>query len=274
MQRVSGSRTRTDSDPVVVEEPLEIRLGKEPLSVTMRTPGHDEDLVAGFLYTEGILSRDLMRSGTACRAPTDGLQFQKISSNIVQVKTSGTGVKDARRLRSRFFVSSSCGLCGRMTIDSIRRRLGSIKTSQRINSSVICRLPAEMSKKQAAFKSTGGLHAAALFDQNGKLLHTREDIGRHNAVDKAIGAWLRSPSKSRSVGLKGDVLAPAVLLVSGRASFEIVQKALAAKIPIIAAVSAPSTLAIELARDSGITLIGFLRGKNFNIYTRKDRIEN
>ncbi len=251
VDRFHGKNIKHDSDIVTIEEPLEIRIGKEPLCITMRTPGYDFDLVIGFLLTEGII------------IPSKIPELKNTGKNVVTVYAHRKTKNHYRKLKNHFFVSSSCGLCGRSSIENIRQKLGSIKSDVHISSSVLRKLPKLMRLKQKTFGATGGLHAAALFDHNGKIFVVREDVGRHNAVDKVMGAWIRSFDPHRPDGL----------LVSGRASFEIVQKALAAKIPIVAAVSAPSSLAVELARETGITLIAFLRGNTFNIYSRPDRIE-
>ena len=241
-----------DADVVAIEEPLEIRIAGKPVCVTMRTPGHDCDLTLGFLFTEGVIS---------------GANLPKVRQdgrNRVEVTAAKTvAAAGARRLQSRFFVSSSCGLCGRTTAKQIRRRLGAINTDQTLRIAILEGLTAKLFSRQETFRITGGLHAAGLFDVEGNMLVSREDVGRHNAVDKAIGAWIREPVPDRQ---------PVGLLVSGRASFEIVQKALAAKLPFVAAVSAPSSLAVELAREAEITLIAFLRGKTFNVYSRADRV--
>lgn len=242
---------KDDADPVAIEEPLEIRIAGEPVCVTMRTPGHDSDLVLGFLLTEGVIS--------ARNLP----EIKRIGRNAVNVLAPKTAAARSRRLQSRFFVSSSCGLCGRTTVKQVRRHLGGIKTDQLFRASMIEALPAKLSLRQETFRITGGLHAAALFDGKGNILVSREDVGRHNAVDKAVGAWFSS---------HGAEPPPVGLLVSGRASFEIVQKALAVKLPLVAAVSAPSSLAVELAREAEMTLVAFLRGKKFNVYSRADRV--
>lgn len=251
IRRYSKSNSTTQSDVVAIEEPLEIRIGKAPVSVTMRTPGQDIDLVRGFLFTEGFFGRSKMPD------------FKKAGKNRVDVIFQKQPLQ-LRRLHSRFFVSTSCGLCGRMSVTQVKRRLGPIKTDQLISAAILKQIPCLMRDFQETFGETGGLHAAALFDVNGQLLAVREDVGRHNAVDKAIGSWIGST--------KSEVI-PMVLLVSGRASFEIIQKALAAKIPIVAAISAPSSLAVELAREASMTLIGFLRDSSFNVYSRADRIQ-
>ena len=240
-------------DDLTIEEPLEIRIGGKTLATTMRTPGHDEELAAGFLVSEAIVH--------------DRKDIAKISGdadNTVIVDLAD-GVKLKLNSAQRFgTISSSCGLCGKTSIDEIRQHFSAIEsTNVRIDIETPLSLPEKLRKAQGDFARTGGIHAAGIFDVSGELKTVREDIGRHNAVDKVIGrAFL-------------DGLLPLnrdVLLVSGRASFEIVQKALAAGIPIVAAVSAPSTLAVDFARESNQTLIGFLRPPSFNIYSHIERV--
>src|SRR6266699_4833747 len=240
-------------DELTIEEPLEIRVGRKPIATTMRTPGHDEELAAGFLLSEGIVrDRDQIASVLAggdnrvVVAFTDGVKL-KLNST----KRFGT-------------ISSSCGLCGKTSIDAIRQNFPAIKSANvRIQIDTLLSLPEKLRKAQSDFARTGGIHAAGIFDLNGELKIGREDIGRHNAVDKVIGCTFLSGSLPLDRHL---------LLVSGRASFEIVQKALAAGIPIVAAVSAPSTLAVDFARESNQTLVGFLRPPSFNIYSHIERI--
>jgi len=240
-------------DDLTIEEPLEIRVGRRVLATTMRTPGHDEELAAGFLVSEAVVRR---REGIA-KISTDG-------ENTVVVDLAA-GLKLKLNSIQRFgTISSSCGLCGKTSIEAIRQNFPAIRsTTFRIGIETLLSLPDRLRKQQGDFTRTGGIHAAGIFDANGGLKIVREDIGRHNAVDKAIGrAFL-------------DKLLPLdrhVLLVSGRASFEIMQKALAAGIPIVAAVSAPSTLAVDFAREGNQTLIGFLRPPSFNIYSHVERV--
>jgi FdhD protein len=239
-------------DELTVEQPLEIRVGRKPIATTMRTPGHDEELAAGFLLSEGIVrARDQIASVSIG------------GENRVVVETSGVKLKlnSTKRFGT---ISSSCGLCGKTSIDAIRQDFTAIRSADiRIDIETLLSLPETLRKAQSDFARTGGIHAAGIFGVDGKLKIAREDIGRHNAVDKAVGrAFL-------------DQLLPLqrhLLLVSGRASFEIIQKALAAGIPIVAAVSAPSSLAVEFARDSNQTLIGFLRPPSFNVYTHIERV--
>jgi FdhD protein len=240
-------------DDLTTEEPLEIRIGGKALATTMRTPGHDDELAVGFLVSEAIVH--------------DQSAIAKISSNGDNrvIVDFADGVKLKLSSAQRFgTISSSCGLCGKTSIDEIRQSFPAIKSGNiRIDIETLLSFPEKLKKAQGDFARTGGIHAAGIFDSHGELKIVREDIGRHNAVDKAIGrAFL-------------DGLLPLdrhILLVSGRASFEIVQKALAAGVPIIAAVSAPSTLAVEFARESNQTLIGFLRPPSFNIYSHIERV--
>ena len=240
-------------DELTIEEPLEIRIGRKPIATTMRTPGHDEELAAGFLLSEGIVRG----RGQIASVSVSG-------HNRVVIEL-GDGVKLKLNSTERFgTISSSCGLCGKTSIDAIRQNFPPVRSNDiRIDLETLLSLPETLRKAQSDFARTGGIHAAGIFGVDGQLKIVREDIGRHNAVDKAIGrAFL-----DELLPLEKDLL-----LVSGRASFEIIQKALAAGIPILAAVSAPSSLAVELARDSNQTLIGFLRPPTFNVYTHIDRV--
>jgi FdhD protein len=240
-------------DDLTIEEPLEIRIGRKTLATTMRTPGNDDELAAGFLVSEAIV-----RDRSAIE------KISRDSDNRVIVDLAAD-VKVRLSSAQRFgTISSSCGLCGKTSIDEIRQNFPAIKSGKvRLDIEMLLSLPEKLRKAQGDFARTGGIHAAGVFDSSGELKIVREDIGRHNALDKAIGrAFL-------------DRLLPLnryVLLVSGRASFEIVQKALAAGIPIVAAVSAPSTLAVDFARESNQTLIGFLRPPSFNIYSHIERV--
>ena len=240
-------------DELTIEQPLEIRIGRRPIATTMRTPGHEEELAIGFLLSEAIVrSRDEIVSPSV------------VSGNRVVVDLPDS-VKVNLKSPKRFgTISSSCGLCGKVSIDTIRQNFPAISSTEiRIDIKTLLSFPEKLRRAQSDFARTGGIHAAGIFDVAGKLKIVREDIGRHNAVDKAIGrAFL-------------DDLLPLerhVLLVSGRASFEILQKALAAGVPIVAAVSAPSSLAVEFARESNQTLIGFLRPPSFNIYSHIERV--
>jgi FdhD protein len=249
----SEGLARSVQDSLAVEEPLEIRIGDTPLTVMMRTPGHDLELAAGFLLTEGIIeSADQIAGIHAAQSNTS------LKSNVVHVELRNVSF-DSDDLQRNFFAASSCGICGKASIDAIRRRgLRQPDPDFRIEPEILCGLPDILRSDQAVFSRTGGLHAAALFDVSGKAIAVREDIGRHNAVDKIIGWAL----------LAGRVpLSRHVLLVSGRGGFEIAQKALAGGIPILASVSAPSSLAVKLARELGLTLVGFLRGRRFVVYS-------
>ncbi len=248
---------RPIQDALAGEEPLEIRIGETPLTVTMRTPGNDLELAAGFLLTEGIIE-----SADQIAEIRPGQASSIAKSNVVHVELRDAAF-DSGDLQRNFFAASSCGICGRASIEAIRRR-GLIQPDPelRIDPEVLCGLPEVLRGEQAVFSRTGGLHAAAIFDTDGKLVALREDIGRHNAVDKIVGWAL----------LDGRLpLSKHVLLVSGRGGFEIVQKALAAGIPVLASVSAPSSLAVKLARELGLTLVGFLRGRRFVVYAGDSR---
>ena len=250
------------SDAVAVEEPLEIRVNGQAISVTMRTPGNDDELATGFLLSEDLLHKrdDLLEIIRPQRAENDPR-----GSNWIDVRLSDGVNVDLAQLTRHVFASSSCGLCGKATIASIQQQHPPLsdKGVFTVRAEVLRTLPDLLRGEQTTFERTGGLHAAALFDKNGKLLVVREDVGRHNAVDKVLGSqWLNRrwpPTR-------------AILLVSGRTSFEILQKSLVARLPIIAAVSAPSSLAVEFAERSGQTLVGFLRGDGMNIYTHPQRI--
>jgi FdhD protein len=248
---------RAVEDMLAVEEPLEIRVNGSPLTVTMRTPGHDLELAAGFLLTEGIVeSADDIAAIRAADAETGA------KSNTVDVELH-TQSFDAADLQRNFYAASSCGICGKATIESIRRRgLRAPNPEFRVRPEVLCGLPEAIRAQQAVFERTGGLHAAALFDAGGTLMVLREDIGRHNAVDKVIG-WAMHAAKLP--------LSESILMVSGRGGFEIAQKALAGGVPVMASVSAPSSLAVKLARELGLTLIGFLRGQRFVVYAGESR---
>ncbi len=253
---LSGGASREDL--LAVEEPLEIRIGDDPVTVTMRTPGDDYELVAGFLLTEGLLSRrsDLKDLGYCLDPKHPELR------NIVRATLAPGLEVPVERSRRRAFQSSSCGLCGKGSLDAVMATAPAISDEVRIPRPLLVALPERLRGAQPTFAATGGLHAAGLFNAAGELLVAREDIGRHNAVDKVIGKLF----------LEGKSLTGSVLMVSGRASFEIVQKALAARIPVLAAVSAPSSLAVSLAREGGMTLVGFLRGGEGNVYAGGERI--
>ena len=244
-------------DEIVVEEPLEIRVDTRSVSVTMRTPGHDGELAVGFLVTEGIV-----------RKPSDIAKIKPYSrnnqANVVDVFLADGADVDFSRLTRHVFMSSSCGLCGKASIEAVHQHFAPVKKRTRVERQTLWQIAQEFQKSQETFAKTGGLHAAGVFTAKGKLVVLREDVGRHNAVDKVIGHGL----------LKGEFpFDEHVLLVSGRASFEIMQKALAARIPIVAAVSAPSSLAMEFAEASGQTLVGFLREGRMNIYAGEARVK-
>ncbi len=272
---VIDGRTQEMPDPVAIEEPLEIRLlppiaaaGEEsvPLAITMRTPGHDAELVAGFLYGEGLIDaredlallRDAAATGVENRA-----EFRLRPALDLA----------ARRSARAFLATSSCGICGKTAIEQVFVRGVPLldRESPRIARSVLEALPERMRRAQRGFAKTGGLHAAALFDSAGELLLVREDVGRHNAVDKVIGARLLAGAL-RLDGAEAESLRNTVLMLSGRAGFEITQKAARAGIPVLAAVGAPSSLSLRMAERSGITLIGFLRAGRFNLYTAPARV--
>lgn len=250
---------REQIEKLAVEEPLEIRLGGRRFTLTMRTPGNDEELAAGFLFAEGFIN-DASELGEIRRVRgRKGAPEPNALDIILNVPADGLRT----RLKRNFTISSSCGVCGKTSIDSIRRRVKPPSDSARVAPSVLLSLAAKLRDGQRVFTATGGLHGAAIFDLDGNLLAIREDVGRHNAVDKLVGHALTNAMLP---------LANHMMMVSGRLSFEIVQKAAAAGVPILAAVSAPSSLAVELAEEVGTTLIGFLRDGTFNIYTRPDRI--
>ena len=250
---------RRFQDYLVAEEPLEIRIGGKPVTVTMRTPGQDRELAAGFLFTEGLIQRReqivSLSNGTADDSASAG--------NLVDVELTGADL-DRERMQRNFFAASSCGICGKASIDAIRvRGIAAPNPDFRFDPQLLCALPEKLRAAQTIFGRTGGLHAAGLFNLQGELIVLREDVGRHNAVDKVVGWAL----------LKGHLpLSECVLMVSGRGGFEIIQKALVAGIPLLASVSAPSGLAVQLARELGLTLVGFLRGRRFLIYSREDRL--
>jgi FdhD protein len=245
----AGAAVR-EVDVVAVEEPLEIRVRGQAIAVTMRTPGHDDELAAGFLLTEGILKD---RSDIVEIAPC----LVEGARNVLNVFLAPDVPLDLERLTRHVFTASSCGLCGKASIESVHQHFAPIGSRVEIPIEILLTLPEKLRATQATFEATGGLHAAGLFDESGKLLVAREDIGRHNAVDKVLGkAFLE----------KQFPLSKHILLVSGRASFEIMQKALAAGIPVVAAVSAPSSLAVEFARESNQTLYGFVRETSANQY--------
>ncbi|MGR8007221.1 formate dehydrogenase accessory sulfurtransferase FdhD [Streptomyces hypolithicus] len=262
--RVRDGSVSARADTLVAEEPLEIRLNGRPLAITMRTPGDDFALAAGFLVSEGVLgSADDVRSIVYCAGATeDGSN----TYNVVDVTLApGVPVPDIT-LERNVYTTSSCGLCGKASLDAVRTtaRFPIADTPPlRLPPELLAVLPDRLRQAQRVFEATGGLHAAALFSEQGELLDVREDVGRHNAVDKLVGRALRGGALP---------LSRAVLLVSGRASFELAQKAVMAGIPFLAAVSAPSSLAVDLAAETGLTLVGFLRGPSMNVYAGAERV--
>lgn len=266
IRRIENDAIAVDQDLIAVEEPLEIRIGGRNVAITMRTPGNDRELAAGFLFSEGILAADAFMGADAAAIETG-------PSNVVTVtlpddSSAGGGV-DFERLERHFYLSSSCGVCGKASIQALEKSLEHAgctappRTGLAVDRELIHKLPEALRSRQAVFDRTGGLHAAGLFAGDGALIEVREDVGRHNAVDKLIGQAL----------LAGRVpLHDRVLMLSGRASFELVQKALMAGIAVMAAVGAPSSLAVETALRFGMTLAGFVRGGRFNVYSGEWRL--
>jgi len=281
---VESGESRPRTDQLATEEPLEIRLraagiaqdegplpvfrrrsqgaGQRTVAITMRTPGADFELAAGFLYGEGIIrSGDEVRGISHCNEPDldDDKRY-----NIVSVDLRSDALPDLPALERHFYTTSACGVCGKASLESLRLRgCPVIPPGPEVDAEVLCALPERLRAGQGIFDATGGLHAAALFDPEGNLLVVREDVGRHNALDKVVGWAL----------LGGRLpLSRHIVMVSGRSSFEILQKSLMAGVPIVCAVSAPSSLAVSLAREFGITLVGFLRGDRFNVYTGLERV--
>ncbi len=255
---------RSRFDQLATEEPLEIRLvsPQKTVAVTMRTPGADFELTAGFLYSEGVISsrEDIERISYCVDSNVDGEQRY----NIVNVKLREGLSVDLQPLERHFFTTSACGVCGKASLEALRSRgYPVIPEGPEVPVEVIYSLSEQLRSAQQVFATTGGLHAAALFDVQGQLLSVREDVGRHNALDKLVGAALLSDELP---------LSDRIVMVSGRSSFEILQKCLAAGVPIVCAVSAPSSLAVSLAREFGITLVGFLRGERFNVYSGRERL--
>ena len=245
-------------DALAIEEPLEIRLDTRPLVVTMRTPGHDEELAAGWLFTEGLI-----HTRTDLRAVRRNARNKE--GNSLDVFLTADVPVDLTRLARRGAAVSSCGVCGKESIRAVRRRLPPVVSGWKVSAELLASLPEKLRAAQPTFERTGGLHAAGIFTRTGELVVAREDIGRHNAVDKVIG-----------FGLLNGLLPfdEHLLIVSGRASFEIMQKSLAAQLPIVGAVSAPSSLAVEFARASRQTLVGFLRAERMNIYSGRARVRS
>ncbi|PYK62850.1 MAG: formate dehydrogenase accessory sulfurtransferase FdhD [Verrucomicrobia bacterium] len=256
-----GTRPARRRDALAVEEPLEIRVRGRSIAVTMRTPGRDDELAAGFLLSEGLIRQrsDVVEIAHCRRGETTNYQ------NTLNVFLSPAVDVNFEQLTRHVFASSSCGLCGKASIEAVHRHFPPVEPQAAVSARTLLALPKRLRSAQKTFEQTGGLHAAGIFDEDGKLVVLREDVGRHNAVDKVVGnGFLRNH-------LPFD---RQVLMVSGRASFEIMQKALAARIPIVCAVSAPSSLAVEFARASGQTLVGFLRGASFNVYSHPERVLN
>lgn len=292
VRRISASGEVRRPDTLAVEEPMEIRLGGDSLSVTMRTPGHDIDLVHGFLLTEGLIGGrsdvslvrycDSVGAGAGAGADPDGAN----TYNVLDVTFADPALVDASdpstrlvltaeggdpsrvdRVRRNFLTTSACGVCGKASLDDVRTRtrypVGPGSWAEPIDTATLASLPDKLRVEQRVFAATGGLHAAGLFSASGEVLAVREDVGRHNAVDKVLG-WAVQEDRLP--------LSETVLIVSGRASFELVQKAVMAGVPMLGAVSAPSSLAVDLAGESGLTLVGFMRGDSMNAYTHADRI--
>lgn len=263
IEKISAGTRSWQEDRVAVEEPLEIRIERtgdegegRPISVTMRTPGHDAELALGFLYGEGLIHdwRELSR-----------VRHCGASGNVVRVELRAGAPLELARLERNFYTSSSCGVCGKASIEAVTSqvRIRRIEAAWSVDASLLHELPARLRAAQSAFAATGGLHAVGLFDRSGRLAALYEDVGRHNAFDKLVGARLAADALP---------LADFLVLLSGRASFELVQKAAAAGVPLLVAIGAPSSLAIELAREAGITLVAFLREGSFNVYTHGERV--
>ena len=267
-KKIGHAGTVEKPDLLAVEEPLEIRIGFGPigsreqrsLSVTMRTPGHDFELSLGFLFTEGIIqSVDQVESIKYC----EDVGRQEEKENVVRLELRPEVQIDFQNLQRNFYTTSSCGVCGKSSLEAVRVQCSPLEADFKIPSSIIHSLPEKLRKAQHVFEYTGGLHGAGLFNLQGELILLREDVGRHNALDKVIGAMLfknETPPSNH------------ILLVSGRASFELVQKAVVAGIPLLAAVGAPSSLAVDLAKEFSMTLLGFVREQRFNIYSGAQRI--
>lgn len=255
-------------DVLAVEEPLEIKLGfgsagnrkQQSLAVTMRTPGHDLELALGFLFTEGIITS--MEDVTHIDHCKDG--DGERSENVVRVEVTPARKLDWNRFQRHFYMSSSCGICGKASIENLENECAIIQSELRVSSSLIHSLGDKMRKAQNVFNHTGGLHATALFDEKGELILMREDIGRHNALDKVIGAMLfkkQIPLENR------------IIMLSGRSCFELIQKAAMARVPLVVSVGAPSSLAVATSQKLGLTLCGFTRNNSFNVYSNPERIQ-
>jgi FdhD protein len=261
--RLSAEHSSTKPDRLAVEEPMELRVDGHPLVVTMRTPGHDVELVHGFLLTEGVVAdvSDVV-SARYCESRDE---LGRNTYNVLDVALAPGVAPPPSGLDRNFYTTSSCGVCGKVSLDSVRlrSRFSPAEDHASVSSQTLFAMPDALRAGQRLFESTGGLHAAGLFTANGRLLVVREDVGRHNAVDKVLG-WALLHGRIPAAGC--------VLMVSGRASFELAQKALMAGVPVLAAVSAPSSLAVELAAESGLTLVGFLRDTTMNVYAGAERI--
>ncbi len=266
--KITANRREAVPDLLVVEEPLEIRVGfgslpdrqQKSLSVTMRTPGHDFELALGFLFTEGIIhSFDQIESIKYCQDVGRAEQME----NVVRVELKPDVQLDFQKLQRNFYTTSSCGVCGKSSIEAVKMVCANVPFTWQVRSDIVLSLPVKLREAQRLFDYTGGLHASGLFNLQGELVLLREDVGRHNALDKVVGAML----------LKNELpLSDYIVLVSGRTSFELVQKVAMAGIPLLAAVGAPSSLAVNMATDCGITLVGFLRDGRFNIYSGQERV--
>jgi FdhD protein len=270
VKRITNSDSEVRPDLLAIEEPLEIRIGfgthgereQKSISITMRTPGHDFELALGFLFTEGIIQfYNQVESIKYC----EDVGRQEEKDNVVRIELKPEILIDFQKLQRNFYTTSSCGVCGKSSIEAVRQQCHMITSDWKINPSLIHALPDKLRKAQHVFEYTGGLHASGLFhNKTEELVLLREDVGRHNALDKIIGAKF----------IEGKIpLTDYILLVSGRASFELVQKAALAGIPMLAAVGAPSSLAVQLAQNTGMTLLGFVRDNRFNIYTCSERIQ-
>ena len=267
LTKVTSKGALEQADLLAVEEPLEIRLGfgllnereQRSLSVTMRTPGHDFELTLGFLFSEGIITSMAQVERIKYCSTVKQEEFE----NVVRVELKPEVQLDFKKFQRHFYTSSSCGVCGKSSIDAVKVNCHPIRSQLRVTTDFIHGLPHKLREAQHVFEHTGGLHASALFNEHGELILVREDVGRHNALDKVIGAML----------VKNEVpLSNYILMVSGRASFELVQKAALAGIPLLAAVGAPSSLSVELARETGMTLLGFVRDGGFNVYVGEQRV--
>ncbi|HEY1490797.1 MAG TPA: formate dehydrogenase accessory sulfurtransferase FdhD [Verrucomicrobiae bacterium] len=269
MRRLNGETENEATDFIAAEEPLEIRVEGHSVAVVMRTPGEDRELAAGFLLTEGMIrsSDDVkeIRHRPHCWSQDRRSQNVLVRSegNVIDVWLKNSASLDLQKLSRHVFTSSSCGICSKASIEAVRQQFPPLESFCEVDPQVIRELPDALTAAQETFKRTGGLHACALFDLTGRLLALREDVGRHNALDKVLG-WALLANRLP--------LSEHILLLSGRTSFEMMQKSLAGGVPIVAAISAPSSLAVEFARDSGQTLVGFLRGERMNIYAGAERV--